>query len=177
MHKQGLAFGVLAVLASTLTLAASASVASASTWDNGDVFAGYSNSTYDVFSNGGAFKENVSNGLGGFSTGCSFNSQGNLYTTAVSSSGINVLDGNHPHSVIQTINAAADGLGAAESVVFAANGEFFAGGPSTPAILRYNAAGVFQQSYPVTGGQRVARTSSSCRRIRRPCSTRARDQT
>lgn len=135
-----------------LTLAASATAAT--TWNVGDVFAGIASGSYNVYSNGGTFKETISDGSGGFTTGCSFNpSLDKLYTTNFSSSKVVVYDNTSPHSIVQTITT---GKAAAESIVFAGNGHFFVGGPSDPEIEEYDASGTLVDNDTVaadgTGG-------------------------
>jgi uncharacterized repeat protein (TIGR01451 family) len=135
-----------------LTLAASATAATA--WNVGDVFAGIASGSYNVYSNSGAFKETISDGSGGFTTGCSFNpSLDKLYTTNFSASKVVVYDNTSPHSIVQTITT---GKAAAESIVFAGNGHFFVGGPSDPEIEEYDASGTLVDNDTVaadgTGG-------------------------
>jgi uncharacterized repeat protein (TIGR01451 family) len=135
-----------------LTLVAAATAAT--TWNVGDVFAGVAGGSYNVYSNSGTFKETISDGSGGFTTGCSFNpSLDKLYTTNFSASKVVVYDNASPHSIVQTITT---GKAAAESIVFAANGHFFVGGPSDPEIEEYDASGTLVDNDTVavdgTGG-------------------------
>ncbi|HYM11272.1 MAG TPA: WD40 repeat domain-containing protein, partial [Bryobacterales bacterium] len=118
----------------------------ASTWVLGDVFVAVDPGQYQVFSNAGVFKETILTGGGGFTTGCAFNpGKTALYGTDFSSRVV-VFDATHPHSVIQTISD--PGI---ESVVFTSGGDFFTGGPGKH-IIRYNAAGVLQQTYNQSAG-------------------------
>lgn len=124
------------------------------TWNIGDVFAGVAGGNYNVYDNAGNFKETISTGLGGFTTGCSFNpALDKLYTTAFSGSSVVVFNNASPHGIAQTINTPKP---SEESVVFAANGHFFVGGPSNPAIVEYDATGTLVDSDTVandgTGG-------------------------
>jgi uncharacterized repeat protein (TIGR01451 family) len=135
-----------------LTLVAGATAAT--TWNVGDVFAGVASGSYNVYSNSGTFKETISDGSGGFTTGCSFNpSLDKLYTTNFSASKVVVYDNASPHSIVQTITT---GKAAAESIVFAGNGHFFVGGPSDPEIEEYDASGTLVDNDTVavdgTGG-------------------------
>ena len=144
----------LAHVAAILAVAALCVVAGAgasTTWQVGDVFAGVASGQYKAYSNAGVFKETLTDGLGGFTTGCSFNpALDKLYTTNFSSSRVVVYNDASPHSIAQTINTALQGGAAAESVVFAANGDFYVGhAGGNLDVQRYNAAGVFQQSYNV----------------------------
>jgi uncharacterized repeat protein (TIGR01451 family) len=143
---------VAAAAIAGLTLAASATAAT--TWNVGDVFAGVANGSYNVYSNSGTFKETISDGSGGFTTGCSFNpSLDKLYTTSFSASKVVVYDNASPHSIVQTITT---GKAAAESIVFASNGHFFVGGPFDPEIEEYDASGTLVDNDTVaadgTGG-------------------------
>lgn len=62
-----LLIGILAPLASPAPAYAS------TVWNVGDVFAGVGGGAYNVYDNAGVFKETISDGLGGFTTGCAFN--------------------------------------------------------------------------------------------------------
>ncbi len=117
-------------------------------WNIGDVFVGVSNGKYNVYDNTGALKDSVNDGQGGFTTGCAFNGGlDKLYTTNFSNTKVEVYDNAIPHTLSQTVDTAANGGSASESVVFASNGDFYVGNAGANAILRYNAAGTFQQSY------------------------------
>ena len=97
----------------------------------------------------------ISDGLGGFTTGCAFDPALNkLYTTNYSNSQVVVYDNADPHSILQNIT---DPNGSNESIVFAKNGDFYVGQPFAPVINRYNAAGSLIATYTVasdggTGG-------------------------
>ena len=137
-----------------LTLAAGATAAT--TWNVGDVFAGIASGSYNVYSNSGTFKETISDGSGGFTTGCSFNpSLDKLYTTNFSASKVVVYDNASPHSIVQTITT---GKAAAESIVFAGNGHFFVGGPVDPEIEEYDASGTLVDNDTVAADVRVPAT-------------------
>lgn len=139
----------LAALVAGLALTVGASAATA--WQLGDVFAGVASGQYRVYSNSGALKETISDGLGGFTTGCAFNpALDKLYATNFSSSRVIVYNDASPHSIAQSINTAPQGGGSAESVVFAQNGDFYVGHAfGDRDVQRYNAAGVFQQKFNV----------------------------
>lgn len=108
-----------------LLMAVSTGNARASTWDIGDVFAGVAGGSYKVYTNAGVFKETITDGLGGFTTGCAFNpAQDKLYTTNFSSDKVIVYNNAHPHTIAQTISSSP---GSNESVVFAADGSFYVG--------------------------------------------------
>jgi uncharacterized repeat protein (TIGR01451 family) len=145
---------VVAAAAVILGLALSAGATASTTWNIGDVFAGVAGGSYNVYSNSGTFKETISDGSGGFTTGCSFNpSLDKLYTTSFSVSKVVVYNNASPHSIAQTIST---GKVAAESIVFAASGNFFVGGPSDPEIEEYDASGTLVDNDTVaadgTGG-------------------------
>jgi hypothetical protein len=125
--------------------------AEAAGWAVGDVFAGTGSGTYDVHNNSGVFKETITQAPLGFAgTGCAFNpSLDKLYTTNFNTEVV-VFNDAHPHSIVQTVDTGAQGGDGAESVVFAANGDFYVGHAlGNTDIQRFNAAGVFQQQYNV----------------------------
>lgn len=121
------------------------------TWDLGDVYAGVSSGSYGVYSNGGTFKEVLSDGLGGFTTGCSFDPPRlKLYTTNFSSSRVVVWDDASPHPILTVINSAADGGGSAESIAFDTLGNFYVGhAGGSRQIHKYDAAGTLLARYTV----------------------------
>ena len=143
----------ISLLASSfLPLARPFSAHASTTWNVGDVFAGVSNGSYNVYDNAGVFKETISDGLGGFTTGCAFNGAlDKLYTTNFGNTKVVVYNDASPHTIAQTVDTAAINPGGqSESVVFAANGDFYVGHPDGDEdIQRYNAAGTYQQSYNV----------------------------
>ena len=115
-------------------------------WVVGDVFAGIAGGRYSVFDNAGTFKETISDGLGGFTTGCSFNpALDKLYTTNFSATKVIVYDDASPHSILQTIDTNIKSPGGhSESIVFAADGSFYVGHPDgNDDIHHYDAAGTF----------------------------------
>ncbi|MBI4130044.1 hypothetical protein HY468_01870, partial [Candidatus Roizmanbacteria bacterium] len=146
-------FTFFSILLAAFAVVISVPSASASTtWNLGDVFAGVAGGSYNVYDNAGVFKETISDGLGGFTTGCAFNNDlSKLYTTNFSNTKVVVYDDPSPHPIVQTVDPAAINPGGqSESVVFAANGDFYVGHPDgDDDIQRYNSAGVYQQSYDV----------------------------
>lgn len=124
----------------------------AADWALGDVFAGIASGSYKVFDNAGVFKETISDGLGGFTTGCAFNpALDKLYTTNFSSTKVPVYDDAHPHAIGTTIdtNATSPG-GHSESIVFAADGSFYVGhADGNRDIHHYDAAGVLVGTFDV----------------------------
>ncbi|NIM49516.1 MAG: tandem-95 repeat protein, partial [Gemmatimonadales bacterium] len=128
-----------------------ASRAEGSDWTTGDVFLAISNGSYQVYNSAGGFKETISDGLGGYTTGCAFDSVRDFYATNYSHTKVIKYDDAHPHPVLQTISAGAASLwGFSKSIVFAANGDFYVGHAfGNGDILRYSAAGILQQTYDV----------------------------
>mgnify|MGYP001588638825 CR=1 FL=1 len=122
------------------------------TWNTGDVFVAVSGGSYKVYTNAGVFKETISDGLGGFTTGAAFNpSLTKLYTTNFSNTKVVVYDNASPHTILQVIDAGVNSPGGhSESVVFASNGEFYVGHPDgNDDIHKYDAAGNFLTSFDV----------------------------
>jgi uncharacterized repeat protein (TIGR01451 family) len=144
---------LLLAVAAYMSFAAYPLIAKASDWVTGDVFAGLANGSYNVYDNSGVFKENIDQGLGGgFATGCAFeptqdpNPQ-NLWTTNFGNSTIVEFAEAHPHAILQSF---ASGGTSSESIVFAANGDFYVGHADGDAdVRRYDATGAFQQQYDV----------------------------
>lgn len=144
--------GILSLLVGVLAPLSSRPAQAITAWNVGDVFAGVAGGSYNVYDNAGVFKETISDGLGGFTTGCAFNGAlDKLYTTNFSSTKVVVYNDASPHTIAQTVDTnAINPGGQSESVVFAANGDFYVGHPDgDDDIQRYNAAGVYQQSYDV----------------------------
>jgi uncharacterized repeat protein (TIGR01451 family) len=126
--------------------------AEAATWNIGDVFVGTDFGTHMIFSNSGVYKETIDHGYGGQNTGCAFNpSLDKFYATNFANTRVVVYEDAHPHAIADIIDAGAISPGGrTESIVFAANGDFYIGHPDgNQDIHRYNAAGEFQQSYDV----------------------------
>ena len=133
-------------------LLAAAGPALAVEWEVGDVAVGVSGGRYQIYDRLGNFKQTITT-QSGFTTGCAFDSDGDLYTTYFSSGNVVVFDGDEPHGILQTIISGANGATTPESVVFAKDGSFYVGhvGGSQD-ILKYNAAGVFQQTFNAAVG-------------------------
>ena len=65
-----------------LLFSAGAPASAATTWNTGDVLVAVVNGSYNVYDNGGVFKQTITSPLSGTTTGCSFNAAGDkLYTT------------------------------------------------------------------------------------------------
>jgi hypothetical protein len=129
----------LAVAPIVLVVLDAAPAGAASTWVRGDVFVGVGNGSYSIFDAGtGALKETISDGLGGTTTGCTFNGdQSKLYTTNWDLDKVEVYDGTS-HALVQTLNTSTVHN---ESVVFAADGTFYVSHPGG-GFDHYTAAGV-----------------------------------
>ena len=64
-----------------------------STWNIGDLFLGVANGLYQVRDQAGALKETLKTGRGGFTTGCAFDANFNLYVTEFSVNRVSVFGG------------------------------------------------------------------------------------
>ncbi len=151
-----LGVAIIGVLLRYYPAASSASafrrVSPLSTWVTGDVFVAISAGTYAVYDHSGALKDSVFLPTGGETTGCAFDVQANLYTTAWENSIVFKVDGADPHDVLQTMDPTLHGGSHPESIAFARNGDFYVGVTFGNAdIQKYNAAGVWQQNYDVAG--------------------------
>ena len=144
----------LMVLAGSCILPLMGTPAFAATpWNVGDVFAGIAGGSYNVYDNTGAFKETISSGLGGFTTGCAFNpGMTQLYTTQFSAGQITKFDDASPHSS----SSFATVRGAPESIAFKADGGFFVGGPGVATIEEYDATDALVMSHAVVATGRTS---------------------
>jgi Ca2+-binding RTX toxin-like protein len=135
-------------LVALTVIAASATGASAATWDIGDVFAGVGNSSVNVFGNAGTFKETITGGASStFTTGCAFDSSDDLYATNFDAKEVVKYDGDDPHAVIATYPSQPSN-GTPESVVFAENGDFYVGHAVGGIVEKHDSTGAFVQDYP-----------------------------
>lgn len=123
----------------------------AAAWQVGDVFVGVSSGSYQVYDNSGVYKETISDGLGGYTTGCAFNNAlDKFYTTNFTSNAVVVYDIAHPHNIVQTIYTTGAGTAANESIVFDSAGNFYVGHADGNAdIQKYDAAGSLLDAYNV----------------------------
>ena len=143
------------LLAAGAALAACAvpAVATASTWDTGDVFAGVSSGNYNVYSNSGTFKETVSIGGDSFTTGCAFDRDFDLWTTDFGGSRIVELSGSHPHGILTPIDVTDHGGGQPEALAFDSSGNIYSTNRSGDGdVKKYDASGNFLDTYDVEGG-------------------------
>src|SRR5713226_2963107 len=122
----------------------------AADWVIGDVFVAVGNGSYQVYSNSGVLKETISDGLGGFTTGCAFNrGMSRLYTTKFTSTKVKAYDNAPPHTIVQTVdtNATSPG-GQSESIVFDAAGNFYVGHPDGNNLIhKYSADGTLLATF------------------------------
>jgi len=144
----------ISLLVGTLAPLATPVPAYASTvWNVGDVFAAIGGGSYNVYDNAGAFKETINDGLGGiFTTGCAFNnSLDKLYTTNFSNTKVAIYNDAIAHTPVTVVDTGLQVPGGqSESVVFAANGDYYVGHPDgNDDILRYDSTNTFQQAYNV----------------------------
>jgi hypothetical protein len=135
-----------------------AGLARASTkWFTGDVFAAINGpgGSYKVFDRDGTFKEQINQGLAGFTTGCAFGktagrAEDNLYTTNFAQEKVVVFEEQEPHNIVQVIDTSVGGNQGPESIVFNQEGDFFVGNADGAAdILRFDENGTFKQAYNV----------------------------
>lgn len=112
-------------------------VTSAVPYSLGDVFASTGDGKVNVYSQAGAFIQTLDTGLGGYTTGGTFDSAGNFYVTAFSSNVVSKFDNSG-----NLLNANwATGLGANESIVFNAAGEAYIGNAGAAKIKKVDATG------------------------------------
>ena len=148
LNPAGLPIGTLTDLKTSVGSATKGSATndllSLSPWALGDVFAAVGGGIYQVYDNAGNFKETISDGLGGFTTGCACDpGLTKLYTTNFSNTKVVVYDKTHPHAILQVVdtNLTSPG-GHSESIVFAADGSYYVGHPDgNDLIHHYTAAG------------------------------------
>lgn len=113
------------------------SIASASLFELGDVFASTSDGKVHVYSQFGTLKQVLDTGLGGFTTGSTFDSDGNFYVTAFSSNVVSQFDMNG-----NLIDATwATGINANESIVFNATGDAYIGNAQAAVIQKVDQNG------------------------------------
>ncbi|MCB0176188.1 MAG: hypothetical protein KDJ97_37160 [Anaerolineae bacterium] len=117
----------------------------------GDVFVGVSNGQYQHYDINGNLLETLSDGLGGFTTGCAFDSAGDLYTTNFGNTRVIKYDNEPPHSILQVINTGMTSPGGhSESIVFAANGDFYVGHADGNGLIhKYDAIGNLETTFSV----------------------------
>jgi len=136
---------------SSLAAMAVPAVAQAGDFVDGDVFTGTGSGTYTVYSDSGVLKEVIDTETGSAeTTGCAFDASGNFYGTGFGAAKVTKLAAAHPHGVLQQIDAAAQGGSGTESIVFAANGDFYVGNADGNSdVQKYDSAGNHLQNFDV----------------------------
>jgi DNA-binding beta-propeller fold protein YncE len=124
---------------------ATSSAAFAGPFVTGDVFASIGNGQVNVYSPTGVFKMTLDTGLGGFTTGSTFDAAGNFYVTAFSSNVVSKFD---PNGVLLDATWAT-GLGLNESIVFDKAGNAYIGNAGTNQILKVDSNGNPLQTFTV----------------------------
>ena len=142
-------FAVAGLLGAAMAAVSGQSSTASTTWNTGDVFVGVASGRYQVYDNAGNFKETISDGLGGFTTGCAFNpAEDRLYTTDFSTNDVVVYDAASPHAIAQTIDTTGSGALSNESVVFAGDGSFYVGhADGNKALQHYDPSGTLIQEF------------------------------
>ncbi len=111
----------------------------AATFVQGDVFASTGSGAVTVYSNTGVFKATLDTGLGGFTTGSTFDASGNFYVTAFNAGQVAKFG---PTGTLLTANwAPGIGLASPESIVFDSSGNAYIGNAGTAKIMKVNASG------------------------------------
>src|SRR2546425_178185 len=145
---------MLLLIGVLVSLASLPAPVEATDWAIGDVFAavcgGVGGGLYKVYRNDGTFKETISDGLDGFTTGCAF-SRGTsfLYTTNFTNTKVVKRSFGHPHDIVQTSDTGTTSpSGHSESIVFSASGNFYVGHPDgNDRIHKYDASGTLQTTF------------------------------
>lgn len=130
-----LAIGVLCVVGSA--------AASAAPYVVGQVFASIGGGQVNVYNPDGTFVQTLNTGLGGFTTGSTFDSAGNFYVTAFSANRVSQFNNN---GVLINANWAT-GAASNESIVFDASGNAYIGNAGSASIIKVNSAGVQLASF------------------------------
>jgi WD40 repeat protein len=111
--------------------------ASAAPYVVGQVFASIGGGLVNVYNPDGTFVQTLNTGLGGFTTGSTFDSAGNFYVTAFSANRTSQFDNNGA-----LVNANwAPGIASNESIVFDAAGNAYIGQAGAAQIRMVNSAG------------------------------------
>ena len=135
-----------------ISLAVNLAPAEAYDWQVGDVFVAVSNGSYQVYDSSGNLKEMISDGMGGYTTGCAFNGAlDKFYTTNFGNTKVVVYDEAHPHNIVQIIDTSVTSPGGhSESVLFDGAGNFYIGHPDgNKDIHKYDPAGNLLQTFDV----------------------------
>jgi len=137
------------VFAALVLTAAAPVVARAADWNDGDVFVGLSNGTYNVYDNSGTLQESIVQGGGGFAVNCAFDRSGVLHTTAFATDEVIRFLAPHPHTRLADLATGNQ----PESIAFARDGSFYVGHQTSVASLRkFTGAGAPAGTFsPATG--------------------------
>ncbi len=129
----------------TFGLALATSASSAATFNVGDVFASTGSGKVKVYSNTGTLKATLDTGLGGFTTGSTFDASGNFYVTAFQTGKIAKFDS------IGALTTASwsSGYASPESLVFNAAGDAYIGTAQAAKIYKVNSSGAALSNWSV----------------------------
>jgi hypothetical protein len=111
--------------------------ASAIPFTIGDVFASVGGGEVKVYSQTGILKQTLNTGLGGFTTGSTFDSAGNFYVTGFSANKVSKFDSD---GVLVNANW-TDGISRVESIVFDSTGNAYLGNAGSAQIQKVDSAG------------------------------------
>lgn len=117
-------------------------------FQEGDVFAAIGSGQVQHYDSTGVLLETLNTTRGGFTTGMAFDSAGNLYVTNFSDSSVSRFD--DQGNLLEAQFIQTDVNSSVESIVFAANGDFYVGqADGTRDILKYDSAGTLLQRFDV----------------------------
>ena len=126
----------------------SVGTAQAVQFQEGDVFAAIGSGQIQHYDSAGVLLETLNTTRGGFTTGMAFDSAGNLYVTNFSDSSVSRFD--NQGNLLEAQFIQTDAVSSVESIVFAANGDFYVGqAGGTMDILKYDSAGNLLQRFDV----------------------------
>lgn len=136
MFRRSIIKGLVASLIGATCIGMS-TIASAAPFAVGDVFASTGNGQVNVYSQSGVFKQTLDTGLGGFTTGGTFDKNGNFYVTAFSANVVSKFDNNG-----NLVDATwANGISRVESIVFDAAGNAYLGNAGSAQIQKVSSTG------------------------------------
>jgi len=131
----------LTLLAGTCFLLLIGTPALASTWNVGDLFLGVDNGQYQVRDQAGVLKETLTTGRSGFTTGCAFDKNDNLFVTEFSADQVSIFVGpDDPHN---NFLFGAHLYSAPEMVAFDAAGNVYVGNVIGGGIHQFAPNGAF----------------------------------
>lgn len=133
-----------------IPLIAVSSMAFGAAFTTGDVFASIGSGRVAEFTPGGTLVQTLNDGTGAtFTTGSAFDSAQNFYVTNFGSAGVSKF--NSSGVLVAGTFLATGGVTTPESILATTGGDFFVGGPGTPAIDEYNSAGTLVHTFNVSG--------------------------